>query len=250
MMKGFYNLTSGMLTQQRNLNTIANNMVNASTAGYKADTYVASTFDEVMLSRVGNKFLGGGEEIGEWSYIRASSQIYTDFGQGAIEPTDINLDFAIEGDGFFAVQAADGTVAYTRGGSFSLDEEHYLCLPGAGRVLDEQGQPILLPTEKFECDDSGRIYADYGALLGKLGVYRFADNSQLARNARGLFTGAQGTVTVEAKIHWKALERSNIDVTEEMTGMITAQRALQSAAEVTRIYEEMITKATTELGRV
>ena len=55
MFKGFYNLTSGMLTQQRNLNIVGNNLVNISTAGFKEERYTASTFDDVLMSRVGNK---------------------------------------------------------------------------------------------------------------------------------------------------------------------------------------------------
>lgn len=192
MLKGFYNLTSGMLTQQRNLNVIANNMVNSSTAGYKADTYTSSTFDEVMFSRVGNKYKGGAEEIGQISYIRASSQMYTDYSQGLPEPTGIDLDFAIEGEGFFAVQTEGGETAYTRMGSFSLDEEGYLCLPGQGRVLGFNGQPIQLNTDKIRCDNYGRIYSEAGGLLGRLGIYQFADTAQLEHNQQGMFTGAQG----------------------------------------------------------
>ena len=94
-----------MLTHQQNLNVIANNMINVSTAGYKQDRYTASTFDEVMYSRVGNKY-NRGEEIGRQSYIRAASDIDTDYTQGTLEPTGLPLDFAINGDGFFAVQLA------------------------------------------------------------------------------------------------------------------------------------------------
>ena len=68
MFKGFYNLTSSMLTHQQNLNVIANNMANISTAGYKQDLYTASTFDDVMYSRMGNKH-NTGQEIGRQSYI-------------------------------------------------------------------------------------------------------------------------------------------------------------------------------------
>ena len=134
MYKGFYNLTSAMLTHQQNLNVVGNNMVNISTAGYKQQRYTASTFDDVMYSRVGNIY-NTGEEIGRQSYIRAASQIYTDYSQGVPEPTGLPLDFAINGDGFFAVQNPDGEIAYTRMGNFSLDDGGYLCLPGYGLSL-------------------------------------------------------------------------------------------------------------------
>ena len=148
MFKGFYNLTSSMLTHQQNLNVIANNMANISTAGYKQDLYTASTFDDVMYSRMGNKH-NTGQEIGRQSYIRAASRIYTDYTQGILEPTGIALDFAIHGDGFFAVQDPDGGIAYTRMGNFSLDDEGYLCLPGYGQVLDRSCSPFIWEQIRF-----------------------------------------------------------------------------------------------------
>ncbi len=250
MFKGFYNLTSGMLTHQRNLNTVANNMVNASTAGYKTDTYTSSTFDEVLLSRVGNKDKSNAQVIGGWSYIRASSEMYTDFSQGLIEPTGIPLDFAIEGDGFFAVQMADGTVGYTRTGSFSLDDEGYLCLPGQGRVLDAGGQPIMLGTDKIRGDQSGLIYSEYGPLLAQLGVYTFDDTGVLQRNDQGLFVGAQGNLMGAPTVHWASLERSNVDLVRQMTEMLSTQRAFQSVAQVSKMYDELMTKTATDIGRV
>ncbi len=250
MIKGFYNLTSGMLTQQRNLNVIANNMVNSSTAGYKAQTYTSSTFDDVIYSRVGNRDKEGAEEIGRQSYIRATSQVYTDYTQGVPEPTGIALDFAIEGDGFFAVRDADGQVAYTRSGSFSLDEEGYLCLPGYGRVLNPQGEELLLATDKITADSEGRIFNDFGGYLGQLGVYDFEDYEQLTYTPQGLFVGAEGQAAGGVKIHWGYLERANVSMVDQMTQMISVQRALQSAAQVTKMYDQLMTKATTDLGRL
>ncbi len=173
MTKGFYNLTSGILSQSRRLDTVANNMTNLSTSGYKAEQYTDSTFQEVLISRVGNKDKSSPTVIGEESYILAPSQLYVDYSQGSLEETGLTLDFAIEGDGFFAIQTAQG-VEYTRSGSFSLDGEGYLCLPAHGRV----------------------------------------------------------------------------HMLQEMSDMMTAQRALQSAAQVLKLYDGVLTKATTELGRL
>ena len=207
MFKGFYNLTSAMLTHQQNLNVVGNNLVNISTAGFKQDRYTATTFDDVMYSRVGDLF-SSGQEIGRQSYIRAASQTYTDFTQGAPEPTGLTLDFCIVGDGFFAIENAEGEIGYTRMGNFTLDDEGYLCLPGYGYVLDPSSERIYLGTDKITADRTGfSIWHAY-------------------------------------------LERSNTDMVKQMTEMITYQRALQSAAQVSRMYDQLMSHATSDVGRI
>lgn len=252
MFKGFYNLTSAMLTHQNNLNVIANNLVNISTAGYKQDRYVATTFDEVMFSRVGNK-INTGPEIGQQSFIRAASDIYIDYTQGVPEETGMNLDFAINGEGFFAIQDPDGEVFYTRQGNFSLDEEGYLCLPGFGMVLNPQRQTIYLGTDKVEGDTQGILHYNVdGAAIGQLGVFTFADMDAVERNERGMFFDPNGDPEVlqAPSLLNKYLERSNSDMVKQMTEMITFQRSLQSAAQVSGMYDQMMSRITTEIGRV
>ena len=250
MYKGFYNLTSAMLTHQNNLNVIGNNMVNISTSGYKQERYVATTFDDVMYSRVDVNH-SSGTEIGRQSYIRAASDIYTDYGQGIPEPTELPLDFAIVGDGFFAVQDPEGNVGYTRMGNFSLDDEGYLCLPGFGQVLDPDGQPIYLGTDKIRSDKQGLLYyTGNDGLVGRLGIYSFPDNGELEYNDRGLFVGEGAAISQNYEIHGQCLERSNADMIRQMTEMITCQRALQSAAQVSKMYDQLMTRATGEVGRL
>ena len=116
MTKGFYNLTSGILSQTRRLDVIGNNMTNLSTPGYKAETYTDRTFEEVLISRVGNKDKSGAAVIGTESYILAPDQLYVNQTQGAMRETGMPLDFAIQGDGFFAIQTENG-VEYTRDGA-------------------------------------------------------------------------------------------------------------------------------------
>lgn len=251
MFKGFYNLTSGMLTQQRNLDVVANNITNFSTAGYKGETYTSSTFGEVMYSRVGNKEKGGAVEIGTVSYIRATDQIYTDYSQGSLEATGLPLDFAIAGDGFFAVRGANGEVAYTRMGNFSLDDEGYLALADYGRVLDNNGEEILLGTDKVVGDTNGYLFAeDGGWLLGQVGVYSFEDNAVLERNNQGLFTGEGAQANADVILRWGYTERSNVSMVDQMTEMMAAQRALQSAAQLTKMYDDIMGKAANDVGRL
>lgn len=248
MYKGFYNLTSGMLSQGRRLDVISNNMTNLSTAGYKSDIYTDSTFREHMVSRVGNKDKTGTTEIGGGSYILAPSALYTDYTQGVLEPTGIPLDFAIEGDGFFAINA-EGGVAYSRSGSFTLDDEGYLTLPGMGRVRSAEGAEIQLGTDDITADNHGNISVN-GEFVAKLGVFSFPDNGALVRNERGLFTGA-GAQAVDSTVRWQMEERSNVVLIDQMVNMITAQRALQSAAQISKMYDQVImNKSANDIGRV
>ncbi len=250
MFKGFYNLTSGMLTQGRNLDVIANNMSNVATAGFKSDRYTFSTFEEVMWKRVGNMDKQY-TDLGEQSWITAPSKLYTDYEQGALEETGQPLDFAIEGDGFFALETADGERVYTRNGNFSLDNEGYLWLSGFGRVLNPQGETIRLVTDHVETDDIGGIFTENGGFLGRVGVFRFEDNGALEKNDYGFFVSQnQGEAVTDVRVHNRYVERANTDLVQQMTGMITAERAYQSAAEVTKIYDDVMRKATEEVGRL
>ncbi len=250
MMKGFYNLTSGMLSQGRRLDVVANNMTNVSTAGYKAEQYTDRTFDEVMAVRIGNKIKTPYQELPTYqAYILAPDHLYTDFTQGSFEETTLPLDFAIQGEGFFAIQMADG-VAYTRAGSFTLDNEGYLCLSELGRVLDREGNPIQLPTDKLDPDSQGNLYTQGGQYLGTLGVFMFEDNQALERNPYGLFIGQGAQVNEDVTILNKWVERSNVDLVKEMVSMMATQRTLQSAAQMSQIYDEVIKRAVNDIGRL
>ncbi len=252
MTKGFYNLTSGILSQGRRLDVVGNNMTNLATPGYKAETYTDQTFEEVLFSRVGNKDKSNPQPIGEQSYMLAPDEFYVNFDQGLLEETGLNLDFAINGNGFFAIQTENG-VEYTRSGSFVLDDEAYLYLAGHGRVLGVDGQAIRLPNDNIYADGAGRLYdAASNTYLGQLRVVDFEDTAQLEKGETGLFVAnGQNPVDVaNPDVWWQYEERSNVDMTQEMTKMITAQRALQSTAQILKLYDNLLNKTVTEVGRM
>ena len=248
MFKGFYNLASGMITHGKNLDVISNNMANVATSGFKEDYFTGQTFDEVMWSRVGNKEKIY-TDIGGISYATVPSQLYTDYTQGAFDETGMPLDFGIEGEGFFAIQTGDG-IAYSRAGNFTLDDEGYLTLPGFGRVLDINREEILLVTDKVRADDYGRIYTENGGFLGQIGVYEFADNGELTKNERGLFVGGGEPQLGTARVLHGMVERSNVGMVQQMVKMMSTQRAYQSAAQLTKMYDQVMTHATTDVGRL
>lgn len=250
MFKGFYNLTSGMLTQRQRMNNVANNITNITTPGFKSSRHIASTFQDVMYHRVGNLDKTGYAPIGNQSYITATDEVVTDYTQGAMEETGIPLDFAIDGEGFFAIRSAEGEVMYTRAGSFSLDDEGYLCYSGFGRVLDNNGNELRVMTDKITGDTMGRVYANNGMTLGRVGVFTFDDTAQLEYNEQGFLVGAEGQPTDDVTIRWGFLERSNVDMVSQMTEMLSAQRAFQSAAQVTKMYDSLMNRITNEIGKV
>ena len=238
-----------MLSQGRRLDVVAHNMTNISTVGFRGDRYTDSTFQDVLISRVGNKNKAVSTEMGNETYILAPSQLYTDYTQGSLEETGLPLDFAIWGDGFFAV-LRDGEVGYTRSGSFVLDDNGMLCLAGQGQVLDREGQPIQLTTDHVYADRTGAIYTEEGRnYLASLGVYSFPDTGELERNDRGLFVGEGAQLSENSVIYQGRVERSNVNMVQEMVYMMTSQRAIQSAAQMSKLYDQIMTKATTELGR-
>ncbi len=267
MYQGFYNLASGMLTQSRNLNVISNNMVNVQTAGYKSDTMVSTTFQEEMLYRTGAQYKENATPLATTSKIKAADRTYVNYVQGSFDQTEGIYDFALSGNGFFCIQTADGE-RYTRNGAFYVDQEGYLSLAEAGRVLSTDNQPILIENENFNVDKNGTIYIipepEDGEssgdmereIYGTLKVVDFADYEQLHKEDNGLFSTGQAPVEIQNQegnrttILWQTLEKSNVNMVQEMTSMMSAQRALQSAAQVLKMYDQIMSKASTDVGRL
>ena len=232
MFQGFYNLTSGMLTQTRKLNVISNNMANVTTPGFKSDTFTQRSFQDELMYRTGNLYKNDPQPIGTMNWKVG----------GGFSTTVSPLDTCIIGDGFFQVKTADGMV-YTRDGSFSLDDEGYLYLSGLGRVQGESGD-IKLSSDQITIDADGSIVdSDQGTIVGKLKLVDFADYAaQLTKAPGNAFTATGQTRQAQASVRQNALEDSNVDAISEMTDMMTSQRALQSAAQVLSMYDKLAAK--------
>ena len=117
MFQGFYDLTSNMITQNRNLNIISNNMSNVSTPGFKMDRLMQSTFRDEMIYRY-DKY--GKTAVGTVSRMNIGDERITDYTEGGIRETGASMDVGLIGSGFFEIQTDNGMV-YTRNGSFNLD---------------------------------------------------------------------------------------------------------------------------------
>lgn len=242
MVRGFYTLTSGMLTQNRTLNTVSNNIANTDTNGFKAQHLTDKTFCDMLIDRLDDRKT----PIGSLSLVTTVDRPVTDFSQGAVSPTGRVLDFAIEGDGFFAVQTPNG-VAYTRNGSFNVDDGGYLTLNGVGRVLGRNGQPVHLGTDNVTSDGMGNLSVN-GAAAGNIGVFRFGDNATLTVEGEGLFQGNGAVAVQQPQIAWRSVEGSNADMAAELTRGIEAQRGLQSCSQALNMYDTVLDKAM-EIGK-
>ena len=221
MFQGFYNLTSGMLTQTRKLNVISNNMANVTTPGFKSDTFTQRSFQDEMMYRIGNLYKNDPQPIGTMNWKVVADGNVTNYSGGGFSTTVSPLDTCIIGDGFFQVKTADGMV-YTRDGSFSLDDEGYLYLPSLGRVQGESGD-IKLSSDQITIDADGSIVdSDQGTIVGKLKLVDFADYAtQLTKAPGNAFTATGQTRQAQASVRQNALEDSNVDAISEMTDMMT-----------------------------
>ena len=250
MFQGFYTLGSAMISENRNLNVISNNMANAATTGYKSDKYIASTFREEMLYRSGNITPNKRSPIGTTAMIQATNDRVTSYEQGILEPTDMPLDFAISGEGFFMVQTEDNETLYTRNGSFITDDEGYLAVPNIGRILGTNNAPIQVDTDALVIDIDGTVRGEEtGTVYGTIRLDDFEDYYEdLVKGDNGTFTvqdGAAPQAAANAQIVQGMLERSNTSMVEEMTSMMSAQRSLQAAAQLIKMYDQLDARTVT-----
>lgn len=243
MFQGYYDLASNMITQNRNMNVISNNISNVSTPGYKTDRLMESTFREEMIYRYDQQ---GKTQVGMVSRMNIADERVTDYTEGGLRETGSPLDVGLTGNGFFAVQTNNGIV-YTRNGSFNLDDDRYLVLPGVGRVLGADGGPIQLPTDEVGIDKQGNITSEDGyETFGRLRIVDFANYDQLTKITGGVFQAAGEPQDAQnVTVTQRYTEYSNVSMAEEMTRMMSGQRVLQGSAQILKIYDQLVGKIVT-----
>ena len=180
MIRGWYIGSSGMNAQQNRLDTIANNLANVDTAGFKRDETSTKTFSELLLRRteadgVYKTPFGSADAapiIGKIGLGVETNENYTVFEQGSFRGTNTNTDIALAGEGFFVVDTPNGE-RYTRNGNFILGKEGILLTKDGYPLLGENGE-IRVPDDKFTVNEDGSFTAvpviDLG---GATGVYVF-----------------------------------------------------------------------------
>ncbi len=238
-----------MMTNQKNIDIIGNNLLNSETAGYRAERALYSAFEMQMMTVTddsGRKVLGDG--IGLPVSVIEKEQ--TMFQPGTIESTDRSLDVAINGEGFFNVTGEDGKIYLTRNGGFDLDTEGYLVLPGIGRVLGTNGY-IRATRSDIQIAEDGTVSSAAGAYLGKILVSAPTDYTTLERTETGMFTTAAATpASTNYSLIQNSLEKSNVNQNMEYTYLIAAQRAFQGCSSALSTIDSINRKAAQQLAAV
>ncbi len=258
MVRGFYTLASGMLTAQRQLETISNNVSNVRTPGFKRQTLTSSSFSDTLTARLEQ---GSSQKIGKGSIVRYADVLHTDYGQSSYTETSIPFDFALVGEGFFRLQSFDETMEQTlltRSGHFSLDGDGYLVQPNGGRLLGENG-PIQLDSADFAVDENGYIYVGTeDSPADRISLAFPTDYQDLTTYREGYFLDnnaqneEQPTLPefYATSILQGRLEDSNVDMAEETSSMMATSRSFQSYSQAIKIMDRIINKSVTEIGRV
>jgi flagellar basal-body rod protein FlgG len=248
-----YSSATGMEAQQLNLNTIANNLANVNTPGFKRSKIEFQDLLYQKPTRASGTDSGGGNlvptgiEVGNGSRVAATSKVFT---QSQLTATGEKLDVAIQGDGFFEIQRPDGTIGYTRDGSFKLNAQ--------GQVVTVDGLPVLSGFQPIApgatavtISENGQatVQSSNGTQSFRLTLARFANPSGLQSLGGNLYaeTAASGTPelgnpseqgfgsTVQGYT-----ESSNVNIVEEMVNLIMAQRAYEINSKSIQTSDEML----------
>lgn len=198
----------------REMQIVANNIANASTTGFRAEGMIFSEYI-LPVDRGPSLSMGQGN-------VRATS-----FDQGALAKTDGTFDFAIEGDGYFLIEAPGGE-RLTRSGSFHASAEGDLVTADGLRVLDAGGAPLFVPPgATIVVSADGTLSAD-GTPLGEMAIVRPVDASDMVRETGVLFRTDAGYEPAEtAQVLQGFIENSNVNSVLELSRMIEIQRAYE-----------------------
>jgi flagellar basal-body rod protein FlgG len=224
---GLYIAASGMVAEQARQDQLSNDLANASTPGYKPDETPQHSFGEVLLANT-----AGGHSVGGVVQGVALGKAHTDMAGGSLQETGEPLDFAIEGQGFFAVRTPQG-VRYTRDGQFTVSAQGQLTDANGNPVLGQAGAPIAVAS-------GGQVPPTALGLFEVPGAVKQGENLYLGAAAgRGAGQIRQG-----------ALEGSGVDAAKVMVEMITSLRTFQSGQQAIQAISQTLQAAAGQVGSV
>lgn len=248
---------AGMLAQQLNVDTIAHNLANVNTTGFKKSR---AEFQDLMYQTLKASGASLNQSLRETNEIQvgtgsAPAATQKSFAQGDLQTTTNPFDLAISGEGFFQIRRPDGTMAYSRDGAFKLSADGTI-VTSLGYVM-EPGITITSDTKDVSISRDGVIEAresgsDSPTRIAQIELARFVNVAGLKAIGNNLFveTSASGQPIVGTpgsegfgEIQQGYLEASNVDVVEEMVNMIVAQRAYEINSKTIKTVEDMLQMA-------
>lgn len=253
MIYGLYLSANGVMANSFRQDVIANNLANVENVGFKRDT---STFQqrlsEARLRRLQDV---SNPTLDDLSGGLLLSPISVDLSQGELEPTGNNLDVAIQGNGYFAVQAGDKRLL-TRDGRFRVDRDGFLTLAnGSGaRVLDRSMKPIRFDPQSqvgISIGQFGEITAS-GQGIGQLAVVDVDDPTKLIKRGSSLisFENAGSLKQAKGTLRSEFVERANVDPATEMAQLMDAQRQLEANANMIKYQDQTLGRLVNDVGKI
>ena len=255
MVKGLYSAYTGLLSEQKRLDVVSNNVANAATVGYKKDGVTNQSFEELLAVKSKDASVGyANQRIGGMSLGPKTGEVYVDYKQGSLQKTGNAFDLAISGDGFFkvSVQLADGTEAikYTRDGSFKVNNEGFVVDSDGNQLLGENGAvQVTDGTGEIAIDDTGVVYCN-NQEVDKITLVDFEDYGYLQKFGNNMWEAVDGATEKEATggLLQGYLEQSNVQSVDEMVNMITITRAFETNQKVMQTIDQMLDKAVNQVG--
>jgi len=232
---------SRQIALQRQMDVVANNMANINTTGFKAEDLLFEEF--VMPVARDRDFQSGDQPL---SYVQDWATIH-DLSGGAMVQTGSELDVALNGDGFFAVQTPAGE-RWTKSGAFQLD--------AGGTLVDANGNPVLGEGGpiKFGPEETGILIGKDGTVSssagakGSLRLVEFDNPQALTRDGSNLWAGGTPVAATSTGVMQGFIEKSNVSGVTQMADMIRVQRAYESAASLATKQDELRRSAIQRLG--
>jgi len=236
------------IIELRKLEVVSNNLANADTVGFKQDRV---SFNKLLAYITDEDFSSNRDSLKSiYNLIRTS----TDLRQSAIQLTDNQTDFAIDGDGLFVIQSEKGE-SYTRSGNFTLNAEGELVTADGHPVLGESGPITIEKGQKIEAREDGTLLVD-GKEIAKLKIVLPTENQGMQKAGNGLLTGntvpaAEASSEVQKfKVIHKALENSNVNVVSTMAELITIGRNFEAYQKVISTVDDLNKRSSDSLSAV
>lgn len=248
MIRGLYIASSGMISRQIQQENLSNNIANLNNPGFKNDKISFKSFHEVLLQNYDKKIGNNNfkQILGTMPLGIGLDETKTDFSQGILEETGRNLDFAIEGEGFFTV-SFNNKEYYTRNGRFKIDKEGFLSTIDNKRVigLNENNEKVFIKIEgnnfKFNNNQINTPNGNYKLFIVKGNMKKENENMYSATNIE---------YDNNSIIHQNKIEKANIDTIEMITELISVMRNYESNQKVIQSIDDTLGKTVNEVGSI